>query len=128
MRSRAQFINKLNLLFGRKRYRKELDEEMAFHRQQTQRELVEDGIEPEAARYQAMRRFGNSTRIKQRSHEIVEFKLETVVEDLRFALRQFRRNPGFDLSRSSARKVCAMARTMWLRLSEESLPKGIFPG
>ena len=69
MRSRAQFINKLNLLFGRKRYRKELDEEMAFHRQQTQRELVEDGIEPEAARYAAMRRFGNSTRIKERSQE-----------------------------------------------------------
>ena len=121
-------INKLGLLFGRKRYRNELDEEMAFHREQTEMELVEHGIEPEAARYAAMRRFGNSTRIKERSQEIVGFKLETVVEDLRFALRQFRRNPGFDLSRSPARKVCAMARTMWLRLSEESLPKGIFPG
>ena len=88
-------INKLGLLFGRKRYRNELDEEMAFHREQTEMELVEHGIEPEAARYAAMRRFGNSTRIKERSQEIVGFKLETVVEDLRFALRQFRRNPGF---------------------------------
>jgi len=51
----TRFIKKIGLLFGRKRYRKELDEEMAFHRQQTQKELVEDGIEPEAARYAAMR-------------------------------------------------------------------------
>ena len=91
----TRFIKKIGLLFGRKRYRKELDEEMAFHRQQAQRELVEDGIEPEAARYQAMRRFGNSTRIKERSQEIVGFKLETVIQDLRFALRQLGRNPGF---------------------------------
>ena len=91
----TRFINKLGLLFGRKRYANEMDEEMAFHREQTEMELVEDGMQPEAARYAAMRRFGNSTWIKERSHEIVEFKLETVVEDLRFALRQFRRNPGF---------------------------------
>jgi macrolide transport system ATP-binding/permease protein len=91
----TRFINKLGLLFGRKRYRNELDEELAFHREQTVMELVEDGMQPEAARYAAMRRLGNSTRIKERSQEIVEFKLETVVEDLRFALRQFRRNPGF---------------------------------
>jgi macrolide transport system ATP-binding/permease protein len=91
----TRFINKLGLLFGRKRYANELDEEMAFHREQTVMELVEDGMQPEAARYAAMRRFGNSTRIKERSQEIVEFKLETVVQDLRFALRQFRRNPGF---------------------------------
>ena len=48
-------INKLGLLFGRKRYRNELDEEMAFHREQTEMELVEHGIEPEATRYAAMR-------------------------------------------------------------------------
>jgi macrolide transport system ATP-binding/permease protein len=90
-----RFINKLGLLFGRKRFANELDEEMAFHREQTERELVEDGIEPEAAHYAAMRRFGNSIRIRERSQQIVAFKLETVVQDVRFALRQFRRNPGF---------------------------------
>ena len=91
----TRWINKLGLLFRRKRYLNELDEEMAFHREQTERELVDYGLEPEEARYAAMRRFGNRTRIKERSQEIVEFKLETVVQDLRFALRQFRRNPGF---------------------------------
>jgi macrolide transport system ATP-binding/permease protein len=91
----TRFINKLGLLFGRKRYANELDEELAFHREQTVMELVEGGMQPEAARYAAIRRFGNSTRVKERSQEIVEFKLETVVQDLRFALRQFRRNPGF---------------------------------
>jgi hypothetical protein len=65
-----RFINKLGLLLGRKRFANELDEEMAFHREQTERDLVEDGIEPESAHHAAMRRFGNSTRIRERSQQI----------------------------------------------------------
>jgi macrolide transport system ATP-binding/permease protein len=41
---------------------------------------------PEAARYAAMRQFGNATRLKERSHEVVGFKAETVVQDLKFAI------------------------------------------
>ena len=37
-----RFINKLSLPFRPKRFANELDEEMAFHREQTERELVED--------------------------------------------------------------------------------------
>jgi predicted permease len=53
---------------------------------------------PEAARYAAMRQFGNTTRAKERSHEMIGFKVETVVQDLRFALRQLRQKPGFALT------------------------------
>ena len=45
-----------------------------------------------------MRRGGssaNATRLNERSHEVVGFRLETVMQDLRFALRQLSRNPGF---------------------------------
>jgi len=45
-----------------------------------------------------MRQFGNATRVRERSHEVVRFKMETVVQDLRFALRQLRKNPGFALT------------------------------
>ncbi|HXR39005.1 MAG TPA: ABC transporter permease [Terracidiphilus sp.] len=98
MNSISRFVKKLALLFGRDRYSADLDEEMAFHREQAEREFVAGGMMPEAARYAAMRQFGNATRMKERSHEVVGFKAETVVQDLRFALRQLRKNPGFALT------------------------------
>jgi hypothetical protein len=90
-----RFFRRLTTLFTRNRFRDELDEEMVFHREQAEREFIADGMTPTAARYAAMRQFGNTTRIKERSHEVVGFKAETVVQDLKFALRQLRKNPGF---------------------------------
>jgi macrolide transport system ATP-binding/permease protein len=90
-----KIAKKLSFLFGRKRFNGELDEEMAFHREQSEREFVATGMAPESAKYAAMRQFGNTTRLKERSHEAVGFSFETVVQDLSFALRQLRRNPGF---------------------------------
>ena len=95
MRGIGHFVKKLSILLGRRRFHAELDEEMAFHREQEEREFIVEGMTPEAARYAAMRQFGNQTRLKERSHEVVGFKLETVVQDFRFALRQLRKNPGF---------------------------------
>jgi len=88
-------MEKLSILFGRRRFGAELDEEMAFHREQAERELISAGMPVEAARYAAKQQFGNATRLKERSHEVIGFRAETVVQDLRFALRQLRRNPGF---------------------------------
>ncbi len=45
------FFNKLARLFGRDRFRSELDEEMAFHRAEAEKDFVADGMTPEAARY-----------------------------------------------------------------------------
>ncbi len=98
MNSIARFLKKLALLFRRRRFRAELEEEMAFHRQQAEREFIAGGMTPEAARYAATRRLGNATRVREKSHEVVGFKLETVLQDLRFALRQLRKNPGFALT------------------------------
>src|SRR5271165_4236266 len=95
MNAVSRFLKKLAFLLGRRRFTGELDEEMGFHREQAEKEFVAAGMTPEAARYAAIRQFGNSTRIRERSHEAVEFSFESVAHDLRFALRQLRKNPGF---------------------------------
>ena len=93
-----RFMKKLSLLFDRGRFLSELDEEMAFHRAQAEKEFVAGGMTPQAARYAAMRQFGNATKLREQSHETVAFSVETVVQDLRFALRQCTNNPGFALT------------------------------
>jgi predicted permease len=89
------FLKKLGLLLGRKRFASDLDEEMAFHRDQAEREFIAGGMAPEAAKYAAMRQFGNSTRVKEKSHEEVGFSFESVIQDARYAIRQLAMNPGF---------------------------------
>ena len=67
---------------------------MASHREQAAKEFEAGGITPEAARYAAMRQFGNATLLEERSHEVIGFRAESVIQDLRFAVRQLRRSPG----------------------------------
>ena len=86
---------KIGNLLRRERYRGELDEEMAFHHARMEEELRAEGMSAEEAHYAAMRRFGNAARMRERSHEVMGFRWETVAQDARFALRQLRKNPGF---------------------------------
>jgi len=90
-----RFFRKLGILLGRDRFRGELDEEFAFHREQAEREMIARGISPEEAHQATMRQFGNAMRLRERSQEQVGFRFETVLQDLRFTLRQLRKNPGF---------------------------------
>ncbi len=97
MKGMNRFLKKLEILFRRQQFRRELEEEMAFHREQTERDLQADGMASEEARYAANRRFGNTTRLKEQSHEIIGFQFEIVLQDLRYALRQLYKKPGFAL-------------------------------
>jgi predicted permease len=95
MNAVQRFLGKIAILFRRNRFSGELDEEMAFHREQAEKGFVADGMTPEAARYAAMRQFGNATRLKEESHEVVGFSFESVMQDIRYAIRQLALNPGF---------------------------------
>jgi len=89
------FMKKLGWIFGRRRFRTELEEEMAFHRANMEQELVSEGMTGQEARRKAAVRFGNPARVREQSQEVIGFRAETVLQDLRYAVRQLRHNPGF---------------------------------
>src|SRR5438477_2937107 len=90
-------LNKLSLLFRRKRFDSELDEEMAFHRAQAEKDFVSEGMTPQQARYASKRQFGNELRLKERSREVIGFRSETVMQDIRYATRQLWASPAFTI-------------------------------
>src|SRR6266851_821774 len=98
MDSIARFFKKLGMLLRRETFNSELEEEMAFHREQKEKELREAGVAPEAAHRESAREFGNPTRLKEQSYEVMGFRFETVWQDLHFALRQLRRSLGFTVT------------------------------
>jgi hypothetical protein len=90
-----RLAKRIELLFRRKRFAADLDDEMAFHREQAEKDLIANGMTPQEARIAAGREFGNATLLKEQSHEAVGFSFESVVQDIRYALRQLAMNPGF---------------------------------
>ncbi|HET7215772.1 MAG TPA: ABC transporter permease [Terriglobia bacterium] len=87
---------RLKSLPRRQQLEHDLDEELEFHLAMSQQKLVEQGMPPEEARYAARRAFGNPAQTKETARDLWTFRfLETLAQDLRYGLRQLRRNPGF---------------------------------
>jgi len=78
---------------------RELDEELRTHVEMEAEDLVRGGMAPEAARREALRRFGGVERTKERVRDERGGRLiEDFLSDLRYGARSLRRSPGFTLS------------------------------
>ena len=87
---------RLKAVVKRRQLDRELGEELEFHLAMREEKLIEQGMTPREARYAARRGFGNVVSLKETSREMWGFpSLESLVQDVRFGLRQLRRSPGF---------------------------------
>lgn len=83
-----------------RRLEEDLDAELAFHLEEKERRLREEqGLSPEAAHFEAQRSFGNSGQWRERTRSLWRFGMvDSVFADVRYALRGWRRQPGFFLT------------------------------
>lgn len=68
-----RFLRKLAILIRGESFNRELEEEMAFHREETEKELRAHGMAAEEASHAANRQFGNDARLRDESRETVGF-------------------------------------------------------
>ncbi len=80
----------------RKRLLDDLDQDIRDHIARETQDNIDLGMSPEEARYAAIRKFGNVTRVKEDTREVWSpVWIEQLVEDIRFGLRLLLKNPGF---------------------------------
>jgi macrolide transport system ATP-binding/permease protein len=83
-------------LFTRRRRYDELSQSIQEHLEEKIADLVDSDMPLAEAERTARREFGNVTLVEQHSREVWQWPtLESILADLRFALRQFRKAPGF---------------------------------
>lgn len=96
MRWIYKFPLRLRSIFAKAKTEADLSSELQFHLELLREEFMTKGLSAEEARLAALRELGGLEQIKEECRESRRVNwVEHTVQDLRFALRTWRRNPGF---------------------------------
>jgi len=74
----------------------DLDQDIRAHIEMETQDNIERGMSPEEARSEAMRKFGNVTRVKEETRGVwSSIWIEQLLQDLSYGIRALWKNPGF---------------------------------
>src|SRR5262245_52381576 len=91
-----RMLNRLKTLLFRRRHERDLQEEFTAHLRMDAQQRAERGVPPDEAREAAHRDFGNILRIAEDTRSAWGWvSLEQFGADLRYALRNLKKHPGF---------------------------------
>jgi macrolide transport system ATP-binding/permease protein len=83
----------------RKRMIEDLDEDIREHLERETQDNIDRGMSPEEARYAALRKFGNVTRVKEQTHEVWSIVwFEQFLRDVRYGVRTLGRSPSLTIA------------------------------
>src|SRR5580658_3954321 len=92
-------MNWMPSIFRRRELYDDLSEEIRLHIHERTEQLIREGVSAEEAERQARVAFGNQALLEERSRAVWQWPtLESIWADVRFALRQSGRSPGFALA------------------------------
>ena len=92
----AQIRLAVRTLFRKPQVDRELDEEFQYHLERQIEENLHRGLAPEEGRYAAMREMGAIAKSKEECRDARRVNwVQDFIQDVRYGLRQLRRNPGF---------------------------------
>ncbi len=120
-------LNRFTALFRSRKLDQDLDEELRSHMEMRAEDNVAEGMSEEEALQDAVLRFGNPTLIKEATRtERIFGWLETLWQDLRYALRGMRKKPGFSAMAVLIVAVGIGAGTTLFSITETSLRFGLY--
>src|SRR5580698_6020596 len=82
----------------REKMLRELERDIREHIERETQDNIERGMPPDEARFAAIRKFGNATRVAEDTREVWSMVwLEQLAQDVKFGIRMLRKTPGFTI-------------------------------